>query len=76
MIKNSYRVPKKQWSKWSEAARYMFNLHHAGMLLAQDMFLHPNTKSIPGEEWGTIAWNSAWFAANAVDTDEFPRILK
>jgi hypothetical protein len=35
----------------------------------QPVFMRPGAALLPVEEWGTLAWNAAWFAAEAVDDD-------
>jgi hypothetical protein len=65
--KNSYRVPKKQWAKWSEQARSVFNTVYSAMVANQDLFMHPKAKKLAIEHWNTPSWNAAWTAADAVD---------
>lgn len=65
--KNSYRVPKKQWDKWSERAKCMFNTVYTSMAHNQDLFKHPKQKAISLEFWHTTAWNAAWTAADECD---------
>jgi hypothetical protein len=67
MERNRYRVPEKQWNKWSEAARRVFNeVYYTLTRNRQVRLLHPKTKPLPAEEWQTPAWNAAWIAADAV----------
>lgn len=63
---NSYRVQKRQWTKWSEAARTVFNDVYCVMAYNQGLFLHPSAKKASDEQWITTAWNAAWTAADAV----------
>lgn len=65
--KNSYRVPVKQWSKWSEHAKGVFNRLYSAMTANQDFFKHPKQRLLSDEVWKTPCWNAAWTAADAVD---------
>jgi len=69
---NSNRVPLRQWRKWSEPARYVFNEVYCFVAYNQELTVHPKQKAIPDEQWVTIAWNAAWIAADAVD-DTVPK---
>ena len=64
---NTFKVPSKQWRKWTPAARKVFNRTYDDMLNNQHVFLHPKTAAVPQEQWKTTAWNAAWTAADAVD---------
>ncbi len=64
-VKNKYWVPKKQWNKWTESARVVFNQVYYNMT-SQKIFIHPQTKLMDSNEWRTIRWNVAWVAADAV----------
>lgn len=61
--RNLYRVPKKQWAKWSDAGRAVFN-NVMRTMRDQSLFLHPKTKPVPAAQWRTTAWNAAWIAAD------------
>lgn len=63
---NLYRVPAKQWNRWSAVARRVFNETYSAMVGDQDMFLHPKAQPLPETQWKTTAWNAAWIAALAV----------
>lgn len=65
MIPNSYQVPKSQWKKWDEQARYVFNEVYCSMAYNQKFFLHPKATSASDKHWITTAWNAAWTAADA-----------
>lgn len=65
-LKNSHRVPAKQWGRWSAQARRVFNDVYSAMIGDQDMFLHPKASPLPETHWKTTAWNAAWTAASAV----------
>lgn len=63
---NTNKVPQKQWRKWTNQAREVFNSVYSQMRRDQAMFQHPNAKRQPREHWNTTAWNAAWTAADAV----------
>lgn len=63
---NTYKVPKKQWNKWSDDARYVFNEMMFTMDI-QDLFRHPLAYVQTEDHWMTTRWNAAWTAANLVD---------
>lgn len=65
-VSNAYKVPVKQWRKWSELARRVFNLHFYELKENQRVLTHPKTQPISQREWRTQAWNAAWLAADSV----------
>ncbi len=65
-MKNQYRVPKKQWRKWSKNAQGVFNLVYA-VSRYQEYFQHPDAEKVSQKHWNTTRWNFAWTAANAAD---------
>lgn len=61
MIKNKYKVSKKQWNKWSEEGRKLFN----DIYKFQKGVILPNGfKKLNNEEWKTVCWNFAFLAAS------------
>lgn len=66
MTRNVNKVPAKQWKRWSERARRVFNAVFATMA-PQDLFLHPKATPSPRQHWRTTRWNAAWVAADAAD---------
>lgn len=64
MTENIYKVPKKQWSKWNDSGKEMFNSLLEKIMNLHGNFLHPKTPEMPHEEWQTVAWNAAWLAAS------------
>lgn len=66
-VQNRYRVPVKQWRKWSELARLSFNRSYSFIHDNQSIIIHPKAKTAKPAEWKTIAWNAAWIAADATD---------
>ena len=63
-MKNKYNVQAKQWARWSEPARAMFNGIYSRMITDQGLFKHPETAMLPISRWETTAWNAAWMAAD------------
>ena len=64
--KNAYKVPVKQWRKWSELARRVFNLHFYELKENQSILSHPQCDQVSVRMWRTLAWNAAWLAADSV----------
>lgn len=62
---NLYRVPVKQWDKWSAVGRQVFNEVYSSMVGNQWLFLHPKQEKMSRSHWKTTAWNAAWTAASA-----------
>lgn len=67
MNENVHKVPKRQWKRWSLAARWAFNDLYEHMTLDPNNFLHPKTSCPPAKEWNTTAWNAAWESADFVN---------
>lgn len=66
-VSNRYKVPAKQWEKWSNTARRVFNGTYFAMRPSmQFAFLHPKAAPISREHWDTVRWNAAWMAAETV----------
>lgn len=61
---NVYSVPNRQWRKWNQQARFIFN-HVYNQTEYQDTVKHPNQTRMPSHHWDTIRWNTAWLAAEA-----------
>lgn len=61
---NVFRVPKKQWNKWTPHAREIFNALFSTMRRNQGLFLHPEAPKASKKHWQTTAWNAAWMAAD------------
>lgn len=67
-VANKFKVPKKQWAKWSNQARSTFNkMYDAMRPNMQWVFSHPDMLPLPKEHWGTLRWNAAWEAAFIVN---------
>ena len=43
--RNVYRVPKKQWMKWSPRARHTFNRVYSWIKHNQSLTIHPKAKT-------------------------------
>lgn len=67
---NVYKVAKIQWKRWPELAQRVFIEQYAMMMENPNMFLHPKMGRVcdkgTKKMWKTVAWNSAWIAADAV----------
>ena len=62
---NDYKVPQKQWRKWNESQRWIFNIMYSSMTDDPKLFQHPKS-DIPYKYWETVAWNAAWNAAELI----------
>ena len=61
---NVNKVPKRQWRKWNNQSRFIFNYVYSSTEY-QTAMKHPAAPFIPIEQWKTIRWNAAWLAAEA-----------
>lgn len=67
-VGNKFKVPSKQWKKWSNHARKVFNeMMKSATPHKQWMFLHPQQPTLPAKHWATTQWNFAWIAAGIAD---------
>lgn len=67
-VKNKHKVPKKQWNKWSNHARRVFNdMYYSLRPSMQFAFLHPDCPPMKKEHWATTRWNASWEAAQAAN---------
>lgn len=65
-VGNRNKVPKKQWTKWNNHARRVFNdVHKSFRHSMQSVLVHPDATIMKREHWGTLRWNAAWLAAEA-----------
>mgnify|MGYP006914173374 FL=1 len=63
-ISNKYKVPKRQWRKWSRVQRLIFNETYGYASRSQQAFnAHPETSKLRRRPWKTVCWNIAWVAA-------------
>jgi len=68
MTKNRHLVSRRQWKKWSEQARAVFNETYELMLDQALINAHPKAAHrLSDEHWVTVAWNAAFIAAGAVE---------
>jgi hypothetical protein len=69
-MQNNHRVPGKQWVKWDEMQRSVFNHTYEEILSINTDILHPDTvrRRLTKAEMETIAWNAAWIAADNAKT--------
>ena len=67
MTKNVNKVPRKAWGKWSKKARMIFNDCYKFFMENQELMNHPKAGKQKPVFWKTVAWNSAWIAADACD---------
>lgn len=65
-VSNKYKVQVRQWRKWSNHAKGVFNAVYHSMR-NQDLFLHPKAAPMKAAHWSTTRWNAAWQAACAAD---------
>ncbi len=64
---NTYKVPKRQWRKWSDSAHNVFNTLYQAMRDDQELYnATPGAPQLPRDAWRTVAWNAAFIAACAV----------
>lgn len=69
MILNVYKVPKRQWKKWTLVGKFTFNELYADMKSNKSIFNHPKT-DISDDQWDTICWNAAWHSATILSNRE------
>lgn len=63
---NVHKVPAKTWSKWTVAARLLFNDVYSRIYDMGRVFYHPDlAPAHTGERHATTAWNAAWEAADS-----------
>lgn len=65
-MKNRYKVPIKQWRYWGERAQATFCEVYSLMMQRQELFTHPQAIKQKAQHWKTVAWNTAWIAADQV----------
>ncbi len=67
-VVNKFKVPKKQWDRWGNPARKVFNtLYHSMRPTMQFAFIHPKAVPHSKPHWNTTRWNCAWEAAEIVE---------
>jgi hypothetical protein len=64
---NKYDVDKKQWNRWCDLSQRIFNKMYEFTSLNQGLCLHPEAKRTKATQWNTVAWNTAWVAADSCE---------
>ncbi len=65
-VGNKHKVQKKQWAKWTNHARRVFNdVYMSFRHSMQPMLVHPEQPLMSRVMWSTLRWNAAWLAAEA-----------
>lgn len=73
-VANKYRVQVRQWRKWSEHQRHVFNEVYGVMARSPDLFLHRKQEPMIRAHWLVTCWNAAWTAAGAAG-DNMPDVV-
>lgn len=66
-MRNANRVPKKQWGKWGELARKVFNEVYDTVRKNAPVLFPPGLNRLPAHLVQVMAWNMAWVAADAAN---------
>ena len=69
MAKNSFKVPKKQWAKWTIRGRETFNYLYDILINNFKIVCPPKFGELPAQSRKVVAWNTAWLAADAASED-------
>lgn len=69
-VRNSFKVPKRQWRKWSQRARHTFNELYRSLRQGWETITPPGAHGVPHQARRVTAWNAAWLAADAVREHE------
>lgn len=70
MVRNTHKVSRKQWRKWDQQQKALFNgVYEDIKRVGPDLFLHTVTaqRHISDEEFDVLAWNAAWTAAHVLN---------
>lgn len=71
-VYNTYRVPRRQWKKWSLVAHHVFNKTYEDMKRGGPAVWCPKCSvTLTEQDWDTIAWNAAFTAAHVTTRGEF-----
>ena len=65
-MRNTYKVSKRQWAKWNENARNVFNTVYQTIGSNQYLYMHEDASVMSSTHWHVVAWNAAFIAACAV----------
>lgn len=71
---NRYSVQVRQWRKWSNLQRHVFNETYGIMAHSPDLFLHRKQAPMSRAHWLVTCWNAAWIAADAA-AHETPDVI-
>lgn len=64
-ITNRFKVAQRQWRKWTEQERFVFNELFGSTVKNQKILSHPQMEKISAAMWRTLCWNFAWLASTA-----------
>lgn len=64
MKTNVHGVAKRQWKKWNQKERDLFNALYSFSVANPWVFSHPKSPELSKAEWDTVAWNHSWMAAD------------
>lgn len=59
---NDHKVPKKQWKKWDDLEKYVFNALYE-LMGDQQFYKHYDAGFMHADHWKVVRWNAAWSAA-------------
>lgn len=67
-VGNKYKVQEKQWAKWSNHARRVFNdVYHDMRPSMQGTLTGPFCPVLRRVDWNVLRWNASWLAADAAN---------
>ena len=66
-VDNRFKVPAKQWDKWSDHARGVFNSLFGQLSKNKDIVAPSSMHGLTQRAWYVLCWNVCWLAADAVD---------
>lgn len=69
MARNLFKVPKKQWAKWTVRGRETFNYIYDILMHNFKVVCPPKFGELHGKTRKVVAWNTAWLAADAASMD-------
>lgn len=70
-VVNRHKVPLKQWNKWSNHAKRVFNWMMMELRPSrQTLLVHPQAAIVHKDHWQTIRWNASWLAAEGANGEK------
>ena len=68
VARNIHGVSKREWAKWTEQGRSLFNLLYGDMVKSPGIFYSANMRDNPPtkKDWKILAWNAAWYVAKSL----------